>query len=463
MTPRSRRGAPLKTVVFVAVLYAITAGLFFLYLTDQRREATDWSDIRLLALLLFLPTLFRYYLGLVTAPVFDALSWWRHRKSRRAQRGDEPMVSVLIPAWNEEVGVVTTIRSILDSAYPNLEVIVVNDGSTDDTDAAVRRYLAEREATGLPTPVRYEWQENGGKSVALNRGVALAAGDVIVTIDADSLVDEHAIENLVRPFEDESVMSVAGNIRIGNRSRVISLVQQLEYLFGFYFKRADSLLNSIYVVGGAAAAYRRTAFAELGGFDGDIITEDLEMSVRIQDAGYANAYAPKAIVYTEGPIRIGDLLKQRLRWKYGKLLTFAKYSHLFLSTDRKHSWPLTLLMLPIALIGEALFLLEVPLLVLLYHYMITEGDYLPLLINVCIAAVVITWQVLTDPKRRDNLNLLVLAPVAWLVFYLADAVEIQALVRSLWCIARKRDVTWQKWARTGVLEQASGPGTDARA
>lgn len=460
--PRWSAAATTRSVLFVVVLYALTGGLVYLFFTDQRTAVTDWSDMRLLALLFFLPTVFRYYIGLVTAPLFDALMWWRRRRSRHARRGFEPSVSVVIPAWNEEVGVVTTIRSILESNYRNLEVIVINDGSTDNTDAAVQRYLGERRTTGLPTPVHYYRQDNAGKSAALNRGVNEAAGDIIVTIDADSLVDPDAIGNLVKHFENESVMAVAGNIRIGNRARVIGLVQQLEYLFGFYFKRADSLLNSIYVVGGAAAAYRREAFTELGGFDGDIIAEDLEMSVRIQDAGYANAYAPDAIVYTEGPIRLNDLLKQRLRWKFGKLHTFAKYSHLFMSTDRRHSWPLTLLMLPIAVAGEALFLLEIPLLALFHHYMVTEGDYVPLLVNVGIASLVILWQIVADPKRRDNLNLLILAPVAWLVFYIADAVEIQALVRSLWRIARKRDVTWQRWSRTGVFEQAGLPGTSEK-
>src|SRR6185369_13921111 len=164
----------------------------------------------------------------------------------------------------------------------------------------------------------------------------------------------HAIKNMVKHFSDPQVASVAGNIVIDKLTKPIGLIQQLEYLYGFYFKRADSLLNSVYIVGGAAAGYRRKIIAVLGGFDEDIITEDIEMSTRLQDNGYHIRYAADAIVYTEGPSDFRGLCRQRLRWKFGRLLTFYKYRHLFFSLKAKHNAFLCFVILPIALFTELL-------------------------------------------------------------------------------------------------------------
>lgn len=122
---------------------------------------------------------------------------------------------------------------------------------------------------------------NGGKGQALNHGLAHANGEIVMTIDADSVMDAEAIGNIVRRFSDGSVGAVAGNVIVGNASSIVGIIQQLEYLYGFFFKRADSFFGSVYIVGGAAAAYRRDVLEEVGDFDPDIITEDIEMSTRI--------------------------------------------------------------------------------------------------------------------------------------------------------------------------------------
>src|SRR6185436_19011390 len=182
------------------------------------------------------------------------------------------------------------------------------------------------------------------------------------------VMDRSAIKHLVKPFTDPRVASVAGNVIIGNRAHPIGLIQQLEYLYGFYFKRADSLLNAVYIVGGAAAGYRRKVIADLGGFDENIITEDIEMSTRLQDHGHHIRYAADAIIYTEGPSDFRSLCRQRLRWKFGRLLTFYKYRHLFFSLKPKHNAFLCFLILPIALFTELLLFFEGALLGVFYAY-----------------------------------------------------------------------------------------------
>ena len=440
----------LSKVLLYMLPYSLTLGLFTLFFTTQQVVEDNFSLVRIIVLLLFFPILFKYFFQLFIAPWFELVA---RQKEKRFNTSDfQPKVSVLIPAWNEAVGILHTIESIVRSTHRNTEVIVIDDGSTDSTREQVRSFIARQNIGKDTISVRYEYQENGGKSKALNHGLSLATGDIIVTIDADSVVDPDAILEIIKPFRDARIMSVAGNVKIGNRSRAIGLVQQLEYLYGFYFKKADAILNAVYIVGGAAAAYRREVFTELGGFDETIITEDIELSTRIQNAGHAIAYAPKSVIYTEGPADLFGLFKQRLRWKYGRLLTFYRYRHLFFSLKKKHNKFLTFFILPISLFAEVLLFFEGLLLTIFYGYTFITHDYLPLIINMLLLTAVISLQIATDVKRRESYNLFLLAPIAWCLFYFIDFVEYQALIRSLWRLVKKQRVTWQRWTRVGVFE-----------
>jgi cellulose synthase/poly-beta-1,6-N-acetylglucosamine synthase-like glycosyltransferase len=227
-------------------------------------------------------------------------------------------------------------------------------------------------------------------------------------------------------------------------------MQQLEYLYGFFFKRADSVFNSVYIVGGAAAAYRREVLQEVGGFDHSIITEDIEMSTRILSRGYKTRYAGDAVIYTEGPSDLRGLCNQRLRWKYGRILTFIKHRRLFFSVRPEHNPYLTFLVLPIAIYSELLLLAEALLLGFFFLYTVVTSDYMPLAFVIGLLTAVVYVQVLIDPKIRFHRNLLLLAPVAWLLFYAVDMVEFQALVRSLKRLLTRSEPKWQKWVRSGV-------------
>jgi cellulose synthase/poly-beta-1,6-N-acetylglucosamine synthase-like glycosyltransferase len=324
---------------------------------------------------------------------------------------------VLIPAWNEEVGVAATIRSVLATGYPHLEVVVVNDGSTDRTHEVVQELLAGLRPEGrLGGPggaaVHYRRVPNGGKARALNTALAVARGEIVVTIDADSVMEPDFLDRIVLPFRQPAVAAAAGSVVVGNRGRAIGMVQALEYLYGFYFKRADALLGAVYIVGGAAAAYRRRVVAELGGFDETVITEDIELSTRLQHRGYAVGYAADAVVHTEGPSDLWGLCRQRLRWKYGRLLTFLKYRDLFFSRRPDHNGWLTFVVLPVALFAELLLLLEPVLLSTFYGHTFYAKDFAPLAVAVAALAGVVALQVATSPRVPGRGRLLALAPVA---------------------------------------------------
>ena len=387
--------------------------------------------------------------------------WYQLVEAFRSQKrvAYMPSVSVLIPAWNEEVGIKQTIQSVIETQYTHLEIIVINDGSTDLTHETVLGFINEHNNGHYSKiPIKYRKVTNGGKARALNMALSMAVGELIVTIDADSVMDKNAIKNLVKHFNNPKVASVAGNVVIGNRSKPTGIIQQLEYLYGFYFKRADSLMNAVYIVGGAAASYRRKIIMDMGGFDETIITEDIELSTRLQDKGYYVRYAADAIVYTEGPSDFKGLCNQRLRWKFGRLLTFYKYRHLFFSFKKKHNFFLSFLVLPIALFAEVLLFFEGILLAAFYAYTFYTNDFIPLACVILILTSVIAVQIVSDPQRRYHKNLLLIAPGAWIIFYIMDVVEYQALIKCIWKMIRRQDPVWQSWSRVGVFDSASKVG-----
>ncbi|MEK7664960.1 MAG: glycosyltransferase [Patescibacteria group bacterium] len=443
----------LSKVVLITIFYIITIWFFYLGASERYNSTNLFSSIRLFILLLFTPILFKYVLYLFVAPFYPVQKFFKLTKYGRLYY---PSVSVLISAHNEEVGIALTISSVIRTNYPRLEIIIVNDGSTDSTDKIVNAFIRNYLKKNGNVPIKYKKIANNGKSYALNRGLSMARNEIIVTIDADSVMDKRFIGNIVTHFINPKVAGVAGNVIIGNKRRTLGLLQQLEYLYGFYFKRADSILSAVYIVGGAAAAYRKRVIVGSGGFDENIITEDIELSTRLQYLGYSVKYADNAVVYTEGPSDMKSLIKQRLRWKYGRLMTFYKYRRLFFSLDKKHNAYLSFLILPIALFNELLLLMEYPLLTVFYFYTFYTNDFFPLLFFIGFLTIVIVFQISSDSSKKYHKNLLPLAPIAWLLFYVMDFVEFQAIVKSIYYITTKKRMGWQRWIRKGVFKDGMG-------
>jgi biofilm PGA synthesis N-glycosyltransferase PgaC len=438
-------------VVFVGALYLVTMDIFYQASTREYRSIAGFDSIRLVILVLLIPLLVKYVFQLLCSPLYSIFA---RRLSKQAEGNRQPFVSVLIPAWNEEVGIVKTIRSVLKTQYPRLQIVVINDGSTDGTHEKVTQFMADYQRSGQQNAqITYLNLVNGGKASAMNRALPHAEGEIVITIDADSVMDPQAITNLVKYFDDPQVGGVAGNVIVGNRMKPIEWMQQLEYLSGFFFKRTESLFNSVYIIGGAAAAYRLEVLHEMDGFDHSIITEDIEMSTRILSHGYKTRYAHDAVIYTEGPSDLCGLCNQRLRWKYGRILTFIKHRKLFFSLRPQHNPYLSFVVLPIAVYADLLLLTETVILPIFFLYTLFTNDYIPIVSVIALLTAVVTMQVLIDHKKRFHRNLLLLAPVAWLLFYGLDMVEFQALIRSLKLLATRNELKWQKWVRVGVVDE----------
>lgn len=439
----------LPLILTVVAMYSVTAGVYFAAANLEFKAVQELDAIRAVILVMLAPLLVKYVFQLASALLYPFVEELRRM---RLDPDWQPAVSVIIPAWNEEVGIVKTIKSVLDTRYAPLQIIVINDGSSDSTHEQICKFINGFEAEkrdGLT--LLYINQSNTGKARALNRALLKATGEIVITIDADSVMDRDAITHFVSRFSSPRVGAVAGNVIVGNRQKTVEWMQQLEYLYGFFFKRADSIFNSIYIVGGAAAAYRKDILMEMGGFDHSIITEDIEMSTRILSRGYKTRYAADAVVYTEGPCDFKGLCNQRLRWKYGRILTFIKHRSLFFRLQSNISPYLTLMLLPMAVYAEFLLLIEFFMLAIFFFYTYMTNDYMPLATVITILAVVSIVQVMMDSKQRFHRNLILLAPVTWLVFYVMDMIELQALYRSLKRFILRRELKWQKWVRVGLL------------
>jgi len=231
-----------------------------------------------------------------------------------------PPVSVLVPAYNEEEVIVETVSAALASDYPHLEVVVVDDGSTDHTLELLQAHFGHDPRVHILT------QSNRGKPGALTRAFGEATSAIVVTIDADTRIEPDTISKLVRHLVDPQVGAVAGNIKVGNRTSWLTRWQALEYITSQNLeKRAFDLLDCITVVPGAVSAWRADGIRAGGGFSADTVAEDTDLTIAIRRAGWRILYDEEAIGYTEAPETATALVRQRFRWTFGTLQAVWKH------------------------------------------------------------------------------------------------------------------------------------------
>jgi peptidoglycan/xylan/chitin deacetylase (PgdA/CDA1 family)/spore germination protein YaaH len=262
-------------------------------------------------------------LGIGRAVILSALAL---RQAKRDARNPAPpicedhFVSVLIPCFNEATVIEESIQRVLASTSVRLEVIVIDDGSSDGTGDLVDR------AFGSESRVRLLRLPNGGKARALNRALERVNGDYVVALDADTQFERETIARLVRWFDDAQVGAVAGNAKVGNRVNLVTRWQALEYITAQNLeRRALAPLNAITVVPGAVGAWRTAALRQAGGYPPDTLAEDQDLTIAIQRLGWTVHYDRTAIAYTEAPESFAGLAKQRFRWAFGTVQCLWKH------------------------------------------------------------------------------------------------------------------------------------------
>lgn len=264
---------------------------------------------------------FAIALGIARAVFMTALALLSRRTGAPPPMdAPQPPVSVIIPAYNEEMVIVASIARVLASDYPALELIVADDGSKDRTSALVAEHYGHDPRVRLLTLV------NGGKASALNRALLHAQGSIVIALDADTQFLPDTIAKLVRWFVDPRIGAVAGNARVGNRINLVTRWQAIEYVTAQNVeRRALDALGAITVVPGAVGAWRREALDGVGRYPEDTLAEDQDLTIAIQRRGWRVAYDVEAIALTEAPESFRALGKQRYRWSFGTLQCLWKH------------------------------------------------------------------------------------------------------------------------------------------
>lgn len=250
-----------------------------------------------------------------------------------------PPVTILIPCFNEEKSVVGTVNSVLDLNYPkaNMQIIVIDDGSTDSTYNEVTKNFE-----GNPCVEIYK-KTNGGKFTALNFGIEKAKHQFIGSLDADSYVEKESLRLIMSKFQNPEIMATIPSTIIHKPKNILQKAQRAEYNFGTFMRHTLSIIDSVYVTPGPFSFFRREVFEKIGNYKHAYNTEDMEMAMRMQKAGFKIAHAEKAIIYTIGPDTIKKLYKQRVRWASGFISNLRDYRRMFFN---KKYGDISLLVLP---------------------------------------------------------------------------------------------------------------------
>lgn len=376
---------------------------------------------------------------LIGSDIYDIRSVKRYHKQKRTR--DTLGVSVIIPAYNEETGVIRTLESVLRSTYHNVQILVVNDGSKDKTLAKLRAY--QRKHKGRFTIIN---QENGGKASAINRAVKYwATKELVMVLDADSLLDSRAIERMVTRFRNHNTIAAAANVKIIPTRSLLGVAQQYEYLISYRMKRSLSVFGAEYIIGGVGSTFRRKELIDSGLYDTDTMTEDIDMTVKLIRI-YGNkrgkiTYAADALAYTEHVMKFSSLVKQRFRWKYGRMQTFAKNRDLFFSRRHIHSKALTWYQLPYAVFSELTLLVEPILVGFILMIIVLYGDFVSILWVYAIVSgfVLLMLSGESTESWKEKLRLTAYLPIVYFLMYILTAVEFCALLKSIRDIRYLRD------------------------
>jgi len=284
----------------------------------------------------FLYPLFMSFLWMAGG-IYYYFHWERHgeRDPEPPHFDDPPLVSILIPCFNETGSVEDTVSAAMAQRYPNFEVIAIDDGSRDAT-----ALLLGRLAEDYPTLRVVRLEANQGKAMALRMGALVARGEYLVCIDGDAMLDRDAVAYLVRPLIDHPrVGAVTGNPRIRTRSTLLGRVQVGEFssIIGL-IKRAQRIYGTIFTVSGVIVAYRRTALHRSGYWSLDMVTEDIDASWMLQIDHWSVQYEPDALCWILMPETLAGLWKQRLRWAQGGAEVFLKQIRTLLTWRRRRMW-----------------------------------------------------------------------------------------------------------------------------
>lgn len=336
--------------------------------------------------------------SLIVLKVLVYLCYFRGRNlvGKKAEKnkcpGNTLSVNIVVPAYNEEKVILTTLDSLNKITYPNICIIVVDDGSEDATLDLVKKHY------GNSPKFKIISQRNKGKAIALNHGIKYSSSDIIVCLDSDTIVDADVIDKILPYFDDPQVAAVAGTVKVINKQGLICEMQAMEYLTSQNYEReAFDAKNGILVIPGAIGAFRSKVLSDLGGYSNDTITEDTDITIKILCNNYRVKNAPDVFGYTEVPGSIEMFLKQRVRWKVGTFQVLLKYHRQAMSGINNtvslivipYTWLYCIILPCLTPFVDYLFLVHL----LFYHDFSISGYYLfYILLDLGVCTSILYWK-----------------------------------------------------------------------
>jgi cellulose synthase/poly-beta-1,6-N-acetylglucosamine synthase-like glycosyltransferase/peptidoglycan/xylan/chitin deacetylase (PgdA/CDA1 family)/spore germination protein YaaH len=410
-------------------------------------------------------------LRLIVIGLFATIDRFRKRKDF-ATPEYQPRVAVLIPAYNEEKVIARTIRSVLMSTYKNIRIIVIDDGSKDETFKIANETYAKEIAEGRVTVLT---KPNGGKAEALNFALENMHEEIYVGIDADGVIAHDAISRMICHFANPHIGAVAGNAKVGNRVNLWTRWQALEYITSQNFeRRALDLFDVVMVVPGAIGAWRTAAVKAGGGYHPDTVAEDADLTMNLLEQGYAVIYEDQALAFTEAPVNANGLARQRFRWSFGILQ--AIFKHRGAIANRR---AMGLFALPNILIFQILLPLVSPLIDLMFvagifHYFIdkhfhpdtTNSTDLYKLLTFFLAFLLIDFAAsalafLLERKHPASKGDAWLLVHIWVQRFTYRQLFSWVLIRTVKRAIDGKSFSWDKLERTGKMSKATDQSTSA--
>ena len=243
-----------------------------------------------------------------------------------------PFVSIIVPVYNEEKVVADSVKSLLDLNYSNYEIIIVNDGSTDKTREVAEQLVGYQEGRYSDIKISLIDKPNGGKSKALNAGIRYSKAEFVLCMDGDSQLSPDSLRLAVRHFFNPEIGAVAGNVKVMNRGKFFTDLQALEYIEGLNMARsAQSFVSLVNIIPGPIGLFRKKAVEGAGYYSSDTFAEDADLTLKILAGGWKIYYEPNSVSYTEAPVKLQQLMKQRYRWTRGILQSIRKHKKLMLN------------------------------------------------------------------------------------------------------------------------------------
>ena len=325
---RNLAAEKVRTIIISGLLSMF---LIFTIILTLPLTVLTWSGLfvysSIVSLVIFLFVLLIRYFGILFMAYLYATKY-----TIQFKKGYYPFISIIVPVYNEGKVMGSSIESLLDLDYPNYEIIVVNDGSTDETAKVGEAIVGHRKGRNGMVKVSLINKPNGGKAKALNAGIQYSNAQFVLCMDGDSQLTPNTLRMAVRHFVDPNVGAVAGNVKVQNRKKVLTDLQALEYLEGLNLARsAQGYAQMVNIIPGPIGLFRRTALRDSGFYSSDTFAEDADLTLKVLANGWKIYYEPNSISFTEAPAKLQQLLKQRYRWTRGIIQSIRKHKKLMVN------------------------------------------------------------------------------------------------------------------------------------